>query len=42
LSRTAIAMQQLAEENGRLKKIIADQVLELERKDEELKKLKKA
>jgi putative transposase len=31
-------LKQFMEENARLKKIIADQALELERKDEELKK----
>jgi putative transposase len=31
-------LKQFIEENARLKKIIADQALELERKDEELKK----
>jgi putative transposase len=42
LNRKAIEMIQLSEENGRLRKIIAEQALELERKEEELKKYKKA
>lgn len=37
-SRTKSELKQFMEENIRLKKIIADQALELERKDEELKK----
>lgn len=42
LNRKALELKQLGEENGRLRKIIAEQALELERKDEELKKYKKA
>lgn len=37
-NRTKSELKQFIEENARLKKIIADQALELERKDEELKK----
>ena len=37
-SRTRSELKQFIEENARLKKIIAEQALELERKDEELKK----
>ncbi len=37
-NKTRSEMKQLTEENMRLKKIIASQALELERKDEELKK----
>ena len=37
-NRTRSELKQYMEENARLKKIIADQALELERKDEELKK----
>jgi putative transposase len=36
--RTRSELKHLQEENGRLKKIIADQALEMERKDEELRK----
>jgi putative transposase len=36
--KTKSEIKQLMEENVRLKKIIADLALELERKDEELKK----
>ena len=38
VNRTRIELKQFKEENVRLKKIIADQALELERKDEALKK----
>jgi putative transposase len=38
-NRTKYELKQYIEENTRLKKIIADQALELERKDEELKKI---
>ena len=37
-NRTRSELKQFIEENARLKKIIAEQALELERKDEELKK----
>jgi putative transposase len=37
-NRAKSELKQFIEENARLKKIIADQALELERKDEELKK----
>ena len=37
-NRAKSELKQFIEENVRLKKIIADQALELERKDEELKK----
>ncbi|HEY4286613.1 MAG TPA: transposase [Puia sp.] len=36
--RAISELKHLMEENGRLKKIIADQALELERKDEDLRK----
>ena len=42
ISRAAAERKQLTEENARLKKIIADQALEMEQKDEELRKFKKA
>lgn len=38
-NKTKSELKQLNEENTRLKKIIADQALQLERKDEELKKI---
>lgn len=37
-NKTRTELKQFIEENARLKKIIAEQALELERKDEELKK----
>jgi len=37
-NRTRTELKQFIEENARLKKIIAEQALELERKDEELRK----
>jgi len=37
-ARAKTELKQFIEENARLKKIIADQALELERKDEELRK----
>jgi len=40
-NKTRIELRQLQEENLRLKKIIADQALELERKEEDLRKLKR-
>jgi len=38
-NKTRSELKQLNEENMRLKKIIADQALQLEKKDEELKKI---
>lgn len=40
-NKTRLELRQLQEENLRLKKIIADQALELERKEEELRKFKR-
>lgn len=37
-NKTRLELKQLQEENQRLKKIIADQALELERKEEDLRK----
>jgi putative transposase len=39
-ARTRSELRQMLEENVRLKRIIADQVIELERKEEELRKYK--
>ncbi len=41
IDRSRSELKHVLEENGRLKKIIAQQALELERKEEDIKKLKK-
>lgn len=40
-NRTRLELKQLLEENQRLKKIIADQALELERREEDLRKYRR-